>query len=63
MFVIQHPTHLIYLGKHHNILTVGVINPLSDGLQIKAVLMGGGIECPPSKNLENEATESCEGSK
>ena len=25
MFVIQHPTHLIYLGKHHNILTVGVI--------------------------------------
>ena len=40
-----------------------LINPLSDGIQIKAVLMGGGIECPPSKNLENEATESCEGSK
>ena len=39
------------------------INPLSDGIQIMAVLMGGGIECPPSKNLENEATESCEGSK
>ena len=39
------------------------INPLSNGIQIKAVLMGGGIECPPSKNLENEATESCEGSK
>jgi len=38
-------------------------NPLTDGIQIKAVLMGGGIECPPSKNLENEATESCEGSK
>ena len=30
------------------------INPLSNGIQIKAV---------PSKNLENEATESCEGSK
>ena len=39
------------------------INPLSNGIQIKAVLMGGGIECPPSKILENEATESCEGSK
>ena len=39
------------------------LNPLSDGIQIMAVLMGGGIECPPSKNLENEATESCEGSK
>ena len=38
-------------------------NPLTDGIQIKAVLMGGGIECPPSKILENEATESCEGSK
>ena len=34
------------------------INPLSNGIQIKTVL-----ECPPSKNLENEATESCEGSK
>ena len=40
------------------------INPLSNGIKIKAILMGGGgIECPPSKNLENEATESCEGSK
>ena len=39
------------------------INPLSDGIQIHAVLMGGGIECPPSKILKNEATESCEGSK
>ena len=39
------------------------INPLTDGIQIKASLMGGGIECPPSKILENEATESCEGSK
>ena len=35
------------------------LNPLSDGIQIKAVLMGG----HPSKNLEKEATESHEGSK
>ena len=40
-----------------------VINPLSDGIQIHAVLMGGGIQCLPLKTLENEATESCEGSK
>ena len=40
-----------------------LVIPLTDGIQIKALLMGGGIECPPSKNLENEATESCEGSK
>ena len=38
-------------------------NPLTDGIQIMAVLKGGGIERPHSKNLENEATESCEGSK
>ena len=38
-------------------------NPLSDGIQIHAVLMGGGIQCLPLKTLENEATESCEGSK
>ena len=43
--------------------TTESLNPLTDGIQIKAVLMGGGIECPPSKILENEATESCEGSK
>ena len=48
------------LGNEHETMD---INPLSDGIQIMAVLMGGGIECPPSKNLENEATESCEGSK
>ena len=47
-----------YIGKYSDKL-----NPLTDGIQIKALLMGGGIECPPSKNLENEATESCEGSK
>ena len=46
-----------------NLIQLYTFNPLTDGIQIMAVLMGGGIECPPSKNLENEATESCEGSK
>ena len=33
-------------------------NPLSDGIQIMPLLMGGGgIEYSSSKNLENEATE------
>ena len=39
------------------------LNPLSDGIQIQAVLMGGGIQCLPLKTLENKATESCDGVK
>ena len=33
------------------------------GYKLRQFWWGGGIECPPSKILENEATESCEGSK
>ena len=61
----RNPENIYYMvtervKNYHNKM---YINPLTDGLQIKAVLMGGGIECPPSKILENESTESCEGSK
>ena len=42
------------LENFHSSFLKDSLNPLSDGLQIKAVLMG---------DLENEATESCEGSK
>ena len=39
------------------------ISPLSDGIQIHAVLMGGGRHSmpPPPIILENEGTESREG--